>query len=120
MGLLESPDPVVAGWGDRLGEDLPELLDRFREAFFQREGDPALPLALHREFLSDNVLKLLRAARARADAAGRPAVAPADLLVCLLSAPNSIVTHCVGHFGGSRGQDLVQAAVLAERQAKRP
>jgi hypothetical protein len=118
MGLLASPDAVVTEWGVRLGEDLAGLLEKFREAFFQKDGDPALPLALHREFLSDNVLKLLRAARARSAASGRTAAAPTDLLVCMLSAPNSIVAHCVGHFGAGKRKNLVELAVLAERQAR--
>jgi ATP-dependent Clp protease ATP-binding subunit ClpA len=117
MGLLAEPDPVVQGWVERLGENAPELLGRFEEAFYQRAGDPSPALALHREFLSDNVLRLLRASLARARESGRAAISPTDLLISLLSAPNSIVAECLGHFGEVKGDHLVQLAVLAEQDA---
>ena len=33
MGLLAAPDAGVRNWGERLGADLPRLLDQFRELF---------------------------------------------------------------------------------------
>src|SRR5262245_25127048 len=67
MGLLAAPDEGVANWGHRLGADMPRLLDQFRELFFQECGDPDAHLELHREFLSDNVIRLLRDALERAE-----------------------------------------------------
>src|SRR4051812_40445224 len=55
MGLLAAPDPGIRNWGERLGADLPRLLDQFRELFHQEEGESGCYIALHREFLSDNV-----------------------------------------------------------------
>jgi hypothetical protein len=60
MGLLAAPDAGVKNWGERLGADLPRLLDQFRELFLQEEGESDSFLVLHREFLSDNVIRLLR------------------------------------------------------------
>src|ERR1700731_10115 len=66
MGLLAAPDPGVHNWGERLGADLPKLLDQFRELFHQEEGEKEPLLVLNREFLSDNVIRLLREAFNRA------------------------------------------------------
>src|SRR5262245_23863412 len=59
MGLLAVPDVTLRNWGDRLRADLPRLLGQFQELFHQEEGEPAALLALNREFLSDNVIRLL-------------------------------------------------------------
>src|SRR5437879_1155552 len=66
MGLLALPDSSVRNWGQRLGADLRELLCNFQELFNQPEGDAEPFLALSREFLSDNVIRLLRDAYRRA------------------------------------------------------
>src|SRR5262245_34615316 len=62
MGLLAVPDTGVRNWGERLGADLPKLLGQFQELFHQEEGEVEAILALNREFLSDNVIRLLREA----------------------------------------------------------
>ena len=62
MGLLAVPDPGVRNWGDRLGADLARLLGQFQELFHQEEGEDEAVLVLNREFLSDNVIRLLREA----------------------------------------------------------
>src|SRR5262245_61491090 len=51
MGLLASPDESVNNWGQRLGADLPKLLEQFRELFHQDEGESDAVLVLNREFL---------------------------------------------------------------------
>src|SRR4051812_29120846 len=65
MGLLAAPDSGVRTWGDKLRADLPRLLDQFQELFLQEEGDASCSLFLNREFLSDNVIRLLREAYRR-------------------------------------------------------
>src|SRR5437764_4397725 len=66
MGLLAVPDPCVCNWGQRIGADLAKLLAQFQELFHQEEGESEALLALNREFLSDNVIRLLRDAYQRA------------------------------------------------------
>src|SRR3984893_6686187 len=66
MGLLSAPDASVHNWGERLQADLPKLLGQFQELFHQDEGEDEAVLALNREFLSDNVIRLLREAYTRA------------------------------------------------------
>src|SRR5438552_7073659 len=66
MGLLSAPDASVHNWGERLQADLPKLLGQFQELFHQDEGEDEAVLALNREFLSDNVIRLLRDASNRA------------------------------------------------------
>lgn len=114
MGLLAAPDTGVKAWGDRLRADLPRLLAQFQELFHQDEGDKECPLALHREFLSDNVIRLLRDAVKRAHSQRRQTVTPIDLLICLLTATNSIVAECFERVGLTAAR-LTELAVMAEQ-----
>ena len=115
MGLLAQPDGCVCDWGARLRADLPKLLDQFQELFHQDDGDPQPVLVLHREFLSDNVIRLLRESYGRAVENGRPCVTPMDLLISLLSADNSIVAECFERIG-IPASTLTRLAVMAEQE----
>lgn len=117
MGLLSAPDPAVREWGKRLGADLVKLLGQFQELFHQ-DGRPEL-LRLHREFLSDTVIRLLRQAYERARGSGRDQITPTDLLVSLFSVPRSIVAECFESIGVT-AKELTQLAVMAERDGGRP
>ena len=114
MGLLASPEPGVASWCGRLGSDLPKLLDQFRDLFYQ-EAEPVPPLLLNREFLSDNVLRLLRDSYARARDYGRPVMSQMDLLITMFRTPNSIVAECFERVGVTAAA-LTDMAVQAERE----
>ena len=115
MGLLAVPDSGVRTWGDRLGADLATLLSQFQELFHQ-EGDPAALLVLHREFISDNTIKLLRESYLRALDNGRLAISPMDLLISLLTSSKSIVAECFERIGYTAAK-LTELAVLAEHQS---
>jgi ATP-dependent Clp protease ATP-binding subunit ClpA len=115
MGLLAVPDPGIRTWGERLGADLNRLLSQFQELFHQEEGDREALLRLNREFLSDNVIRLLREAYARALDHRRGSVTPMDLLISLLTASNSIVAECFERIGVTAAK-LTELAVLAEQQ----
>jgi ATP-dependent Clp protease ATP-binding subunit ClpA len=119
MGLLAVPDAGVKNWGERLGADLPRLLDQFRELFLQEEGECDAFLVLHREFLSDNVIRLLREARQRALDHNRTAVTPMDLLISMFTTPQSIVAECFEKIGVTAAK-LTELAVMAEQHADRP
>ena len=115
MGLLSAPDTGVFNWAGRLGADLPGLLDQFRDLFQQENAEPFPPLLLNREFLSDNVIRLLRDAHGRAAESGRDRVSPMDLLITLFTTPNSIVAECFERIGVTAAK-LTELAVLAERE----
>jgi ATP-dependent Clp protease ATP-binding subunit ClpA len=115
MGLLAVPDPGVRTWGERLGADLERLLTQFQELFHQEEGTSDALLVLNREFLSDNVIRLLREAYTRAQDHGRCAITPMDLLISLLTSQNSIVAECFERIGVTAAK-LTELAVLAEQQ----
>jgi ATP-dependent Clp protease ATP-binding subunit ClpA len=115
MGLLAVPDPGVANWGQRLGADLEKLLGQFQELFHQEEGDAEAILCLNREFLSDNVIRLLRDSYTRASDHSRPGITPMDLLISLLTASNSIVAECFERIGVTAAK-LTELAVIAEQQ----
>jgi ATP-dependent Clp protease ATP-binding subunit ClpA len=117
MGLLAKPDHSVCIWGQRLQADLPRLLSQFQELFHQEEGEEEPFLALNREFLSDNVIRLLREARQRACEHDRKQVTPMDLLICLLTASNSIVADCFQRIGVTAAK-LTEQAVIAEHAAR--
>lgn len=116
MGLLAVPDPGVRTWGERLGADLNRLLGQFQELFHQEEGECEALLVLNREFLSDNVIRLLRDSHARAKDHHRSAITPMDLLISLLTASNSIVAECFERIGVTAAK-LTELAVLAEQQS---
>ena len=114
MGLLAAPDSGVFKWATKLGADLPGLLDQFRDLFFQANAEPVPPLLLNREFLSDNVLRLLRDSYARAIDNGRNFLTQMDILITMFSTPNSIVAECFERIGVTAAH-LTETAVAAER-----
>ena len=114
MGLLAVPDPTVRNWGERLRADLPKLLAQFQELFHQDEGESEALLVLNREFLSDNVIRLLRESIQRANDHQRTVVTPMDLLISLLTASNSIVAECFERIGVTAAK-LTELAVIAEQ-----
>jgi ATP-dependent Clp protease ATP-binding subunit ClpA len=116
MGLLADPDPVVSAWGQRLGADLSKLLGQFQELFHQENGDTHAVLTLHREFLSDNTIRLLREAQVRASNNQRTSITAMDLLITLLTASNSIVADCFERIGVTAAK-LTEQAVIAEQEA---
>jgi len=116
MGLLAAPDSGVFKWAAKLGADLPGLLDQFRDLFHQPNAEPVPPLLLNREFLSDNVIRLLRDACGRANDSGRISLTPMDLLITLFTTPNSIVAECFERIGVTAAR-LTELAVMAERDA---
>lgn len=118
MGLLAVADAGVKNWGERLGADLPRLLDQFRELFHQDDGECDALLVLHREFLSDNVIRLLREARQRALEHQREVVTPMDLLISMFTSQGSIVAECFEKIGVTAAK-LTELAVMAEQQSDR-
>jgi ATP-dependent Clp protease ATP-binding subunit ClpA len=117
MGLLARPDPSVCLWGQRLQADLPKLLGQFQELFHQEEGEEEAVLVLNREFLSDNVIRLLREACHRAGEHDRCQITPMDLLISLLTAANSIVAECFERIGVTAAK-LTEQAVIAEHSGR--
>ncbi len=116
MGLLATPDPGVRNWGDRLGADVPRLLEQFRELFHQDDGEGGYIVRLHREFLSDNVIRVLRESCQRAVDHQRDEVSPMDLLISLFTTPQSIVAECFERIGVTAAK-LTELAVMAEQFA---
>ena len=117
MGLLARPDVCVRLWGDRLGADLSRLLGQFQELFHQEEGEEEAILILNREFLSDNVIRLLRESMVRAREHDRCQITCMDLLISLLTASNSIVADCFERIGVTAAK-LTEQAVIAEHTAR--
>jgi len=117
MGLLAVPDASVSNWGERLQADLGKLLGQFQELFHQDEGEEEAILVLNREFLSDNVIRLLREAYGRAVDHRRTKITPMDLLISLLTASNSIVAECFERIGVTAAK-LTELAVIAEHSGR--
>jgi ATP-dependent Clp protease ATP-binding subunit ClpA len=117
MGLLAQPDAGIRDWGERLHADLSKLLGTFQELFHQEEGAEGEPvLALNREFMSDNVIRLLREALHRAQNYQRTSITTMDLLISLLTASNSIVAECFERIGITAAK-LTELAVISEQIA---
>src|SRR5262249_45535275 len=116
MGLLAVPDAGVRNWGDRLPADLPQPLEQFQELFHQEQGERDPLLLLNREFLSDNVIRLLREAQSRARDHHRRQITSMDLLICLLTSTHSIIAGCFERIGFTAAR-LTELAVIAEHSA---
>lgn len=117
MGLLAVPDASVRNWGDRLQADLSKLLDQFQELFHQEQGEEEAILVLNREFLSDNVIRILREAYNRCVDNRRGKVTPMDLLITLLTQSHSIVAECFERIGVTAAK-LTELAVIAEHTGR--
>ena len=113
MGLLGTADSAVCDWATRLGADTSRLLDQFRDLFFQ-DAAPVPPLVLNREFLSDNVIRVLRESYSRAQDCGRDHMTPLDLLITLFTTHNSIVAECFERIGVTAAR-LTELAVMVEQ-----
>jgi ATP-dependent Clp protease ATP-binding subunit ClpA len=116
MGLLATADFGVRNWANRLGADPPRLLVQFRELFQQENCSGVGQTCLHREFLSDNVIRLLRESHRRAQGNGRTVITPMDLLISLFTTPQSIVAECFERIGVTAAK-LTELAVFAEQAA---
>lgn len=117
MGLLAVPDASVRNWGERLQADLSNLLCMFQELFHQDQGEEEAVLVLNREFLSDNVIHLLRDSHCRAVDHHRGKITPMDLLISLFTASNSIVAQCFERVGLTAAK-LTELAVIAEHNGR--
>src|SRR5436190_21421151 len=116
MGLLAKPDFAVRNWTSRLGADPPRLLLQFRELFQQDNCDEVGRTCLHREFFSDNVIRVSRESHRRAQGNCPCAITPMDLLISLFTTPQSIVAECFERIGVTAAK-LTEWAVIAEQSA---
>jgi ATP-dependent Clp protease ATP-binding subunit ClpA len=114
MGLMAVPDASVSSWGKHVQLDLPKLLGQFQDLFYQEESKQDPIPGFRRPFLSDEVVQLLAAGRARATLQGRTSLTPLDLLIAIFT-KKTIVAECFERVGVSAGQ-LVDLATLAERE----
>lgn len=117
MGVLAVGDEMICDWCDRLGANRSRLLEQFREIFRESCVCPPPPLRLHREFISDNALRVLRAAYQRCQTQQRGQTSTTDLLICVLTTPHSVVADCFAHIGVPARQ-LTELAVLSEQSTR--
>jgi len=115
MGVMGTPDGSVYAWANRLGADTGRLLDQFRELFYQ-DAEPVPPLLLNREFLSDNVIRVLRDSYARCQDYGRGQISLMDLLITVFTTPGSIVSECFERIGVTAAH-LTELAVSVEQES---
>lgn len=113
MGLIAFPDPGIVDWGQSLKADLKQLLMQFQELFHQEKAPEHPKLFLHREFLSDQVIALIREAKDRCLTHARKSIHPMDLLITLLNDSESVVVDCFQRIGITAAK-LTEYAVLAE------
>jgi hypothetical protein len=81
--------------------------------FHQDKTPEHAKLFLHREFLSDQVIELIRDAKDRSSIHARKTVTPMDLLISLLTDSDSVVIDCFQRIGITAAK-LTEYAVLAE------
>ena len=120
MGLLAVPGPRRANWGDRLGADLPGLLDQFRELFHQDDGDAIPPLlAQPRVPVRQRDPPAPRGVPRAGDHRRRQHHADGPAHHACSPTPNSIVAECFERIGVTAAK-LTELAVMAEQFADLP
>lgn len=115
MGLLSVPDRHVRDWCRMLGSDADTLLIQFAAMFTQEREAPKPRVRLHREFLSENALRVLRGARERTRLGGRKSIRISDLLIAMFSPAGGIVADCFADVGYPP-ERLAAFAVAAEER----
>ena len=95
MGMLHHPDSTLRRFAREMELDFEQLQQTFEAMFHQPDGPVAPTLALNREFLSDNLLRALRAAQERCADQGRDKITAMDLLLTLLTLADSIIVECL-------------------------
>ncbi|GIW79019.1 MAG: hypothetical protein KatS3mg105_0826 [Gemmatales bacterium] len=117
LGLLAKPEPRVRYWGELLRADLTSLRSTFQELFYCEVNNGQPVLCLQREFLSDNVIQLLRHAQRRAMENRRPQIDSMDLLISILTARNNVVVECFERMPEPiTAARLTELAVIAEHK----
>lgn len=116
IGLLRHPDTALRRWADKANLNLEELRSLFERLFHEPSGNPAPTLVLHREFLSDNSIHVLRLAHQRTGDRGGNATSSIDILFSILTNPNSVVAACLKQAGVSASR-LAEVAMSAEEDA---
>ena len=119
MGLLSASDRRVNAWCRMIGADADSLLLQFAALFTRSRATPATIVRLHREFLSENAIGVLRSARDRSRRCRRETIRISDLLVAIFSPASGIVAGCFADVGFPPDR-LAAMAVAAEERNPEP
>lgn len=99
MGLLSTADKRVSQWCRMIDTDADSLLLQFAALFTRPVETPVAIVRLHREFLSENSIAVLREARGRTQKGKRLLIRASDLLVAIFSCTGGIVADCFADVG---------------------
>jgi len=113
MGLISQHDPAILKWGQFLRADLKKLHTQFQELFYNSEEQEKILVRLHREFLSDQVIAMLRSANRRSCEHSRTYISTIDILTSVILDPDSVVADCFERIG-IRAETLHDYALIAE------
>ena len=110
MGLIASADPTITLWAEEAELDLGFVLAQFTHLYTDPKAEMPAVIKMHREFLSLNAIRVLRAARARSLSRSAAQISPVDLLVATLEAQQGVVAECFEY----RGIEAAKLISLAE------
>lgn len=99
MGLLTINHPQIRDWVHRLGTDPKQLLKEFADLFRREGSESRMPRFVHREFISDSVIRILQQAWERSRLEQHPQITPVDILISLFTTPNCVVAECFERVG---------------------
>lgn len=110
LGILLQGGRKVHRWLELLQTDRDHFLAMWEELFgsFPSEVPPELP-HLHREFLTDGLIKLLTESLRRTARKRMPLIDIPCLLVCLLSLGNGLIAECFERAGVALDWIVLQA-----------
>ena len=98
MGLVARENGLAATLFAKTRHSAKDIYRAFSRAFMQRPGAEG-PLQLHREFFSDNVIRLMHRARARAADHDEPRISEKQLMMAILEDVDGIVVYTLGQIG---------------------
>ena len=98
MGLAARGDGLADVLFGKTRHSVKDIYRAFSRAFMQRPGAEG-PLQLHREFFSDNVIRLLHRARARTAEHQETQISEKQLMMAILEDVDGIVVYTLSQIG---------------------
>lgn len=117
MAMLCHPEESVRAWVEDAELDSEFIVAQFRRLFTNHDQPEPEVVCFQREFMSLNVIRLLRSALERCHDCGRSRMTVMDILMPILASPGSVVAECFDT-RGIASHDLLEIAVRSEARVR--
>lgn len=117
MAMLQNPEESMLAWIEDAELDSEFIIAQFRRLFTNNDQPEPEVVCFQREFMSLNVIRLLRSALDRCFDCGRDRMTVMDVLIPILASPGSVVAECFDT-RGIASHDLLDIAVRSEARVR--